>query len=387
MTRMLLSVTLLSMLTFVAGCDWWNGGSPVLPVDPVTPVEPPPPPPPPPEPVLTVAIDDTYGDRFKPAVIDVTYTLEDEAIEWTYETDLRAVRTDTGLLVYGNGDTYEGTVVINDEPFLVQLSSEPRCGRAELNTDCLGYQYLGDFQGQVYYGEDDDQIVEWELVVLRYIGTCEIPSIQGLCDDEVYDIERAEDRVQYYNQAMENSGVFVRFVLKEYRYIETSSLLTAGSLADYLNADISIGLGTTCPNTCGCAYAYKTYKKPGFGWSVCGWATDLHEMGHSIGLAHGPENSANPATGYLFPEFGHGWMYNQCNSAGDIMSYNSYSNEFFNSKIECDNVDAYVTDRSYADSAYHLNRIRYDVSLVNDDAGTIESLRVTPFTRGQLILD
>ena len=387
MTRMLLSVTLLSMLTFVAGCDWWNGGSPVLPVDPVTPVEPPPPPPPPPEPVLTVAIDDTYGDRFKPAVIDVTYTLEDEAIEWTYETDLRAVRTDTGLLVYGNGDTYEGMVVINDEPFLVQLSSEPRCGRAELNTDCLGYQYLGDFQGQVYYGEDDDQIVEWELVVLRYIGTCEIPSIQGLCDDEVYDIEQAEDRVQKYNQAMENSGVFVRFVLKEYRYIETSSLLTAGSLADYLNADISIGLGTTCPDTCGCAYAYKTYKKPGFGWSVCGWSTDLHEMGHSIGLAHGPENSANPATGYLFPEFGHGWMYNQCNSAGDIMSYNSYSNEFFNSKIECDNVDAYVTDRSYADSAYHLNRIRYDVSLVNDDAGTIESLRVTPFTRGQLILD
>ena len=387
MTRMLLSVTLLSMLTFVAGCDWWNGGSPVVPVDPVTPVEPPPPPPPPPEPVLTVAIDDTYGDRFKPAVIDVTYTLEDEAIEWTYETDLRAVRTDTGLLVYGNGDTYEGMVVINDEPFLVQLSSEPRCGRAELNTDCLGYQYLGDFQGQVYYGEDDDQIVEWELVVLRYIGTCEIPSIQGLCDDEVYDIEQAEDRVQKYNQAMENSGVFVRFVLKEYRYIETSSLLTAGSLADYLNADISIGLGTTCPDTCGCAYAYKTYKKPGFGWSVCGWSTDLHEMGHSIGLAHGPENSANPATGYLFPEFGHGWMYNQCNSAGDIMSYNSYSNEFFNSKIECDNVDAYVTDRSYADSAYHLNRIRYDVSLVNDDAGTVESLRVTPFTRGQLILD
>ena len=256
MTRMLLC-TLLSMLAFVASCDVGSGGSPVLPVDPVEPVEPVEPPPP--EPVLTVAIDDTYGDRFKPVVIDVTYTLEDVAIEWTYETDLRAVRTDTGLLVYGNGDTYEGTVVINDEPFLVQLSSEPRCGRAELNTDCLGYQYLGDFQGQVYYGEDDDQIVEWELVVLRYIGTCKVPSsIQGLCDDEVYDIEQAEDRVQYYNQTMENSGVFVRFVLKDYRYIETSSLLTAGSLADNLNADISIGLGTTCPNTCGCAYAYKT---------------------------------------------------------------------------------------------------------------------------------
>ena len=386
MTRMLLCITLLSMLAFVASCDGGSGGSPVLPVDPVTPVDPPPPPPP--EPVLTVAIDDTYGDRFKPVVIDVTYTLEDEPIEWTYATDLRAVRTDTGLLVYGNGDTYAGEVTINDESFRVQLSSEPRCGVVEARVDCLGYSYYGDVQGQVYYGEDDDQIVEWELVVLRYIGTCEIPSsVQGLCDDEIYDIEQAEDRVQKYNQAMENSGVFVRFVLKEYRYIETSSLLTAGSLADYLNADISIGLGTTCPNTCGCAYAYNTYDRPGFGWSVCGWTTDLHEMGHSVGLAHGPENSANPATGYLFPEFGHGWMYNQCNSAGDLMSYNSYSNEFLNSKIECDNVDAYVTDRSYADSAYHLNRIRYDVSLVNDDAGAVESLRVTPFTRGQLILD
>ena len=81
MTRMLLCITLLSMLAFVASCDGGSVGSPVLPVDPVTPVDPPPPPPP--EPVLTVDIDDTYGDRFKPVVIDVTYTLEDEPIEWT----------------------------------------------------------------------------------------------------------------------------------------------------------------------------------------------------------------------------------------------------------------------------------------------------------------
>jgi hypothetical protein len=110
-------------------------------------------------------------------------------------------------------------------------------------------------------------------------------------------------------------------------------------------------------------------------------------MGHGLGLGHGPENSSFAGTGSVFPEFGHGWMNNQCRTGGDIMSYNPSSKEFLNSRSKCDNVDAYVTDRSYADSAYHLNRIRYDVSLINEDAGTVESLRITPFTRGQLILD
>jgi hypothetical protein len=382
MTRTLLCI-LLSMLAFLVSCGW-DDDPPLVIIDPVKPVEPPPP-----EPVLTVDIDDTYGDRFKPVVVDVSYTLEDEPIEWTYETDLRAVRTDTGLLVYGNGDTYEGTVVINDSSFLVQLSSEPRCREVESKTDCLGYSYYGDSDGLVYYGEEDNQIVDWELVVLKYIGTCKIPSdVQGLCDDEVNDIERAESRVQIYNQVMENSGVFVRFVLKEYRYIESPSLGVGKALVDYLKGDIGIGIGTTCKNTCGCAYMYSTYTQPSFGWSICGWQVDLHEMGHGLGLGHGPENSAYAGTGSLFPEFGHGWMYSQCRSVGgDIMSYSSNSKEFLNSRSKCDNVDAYVTDRSYADSAYHLNRIRYDVSLVKDDAGTVESLRIIPFTRGQLILD
>jgi hypothetical protein len=387
--RLLLLVTLVSMLAFLASCDGGSGGSPVLPVDPVEPVEPVEP-----EPVLTVAIDDTYGDRFKPAVIDVTYTLEDVAIEWTYETDLRAVRTDTGLLVYGNGDAYEGTVVINDEPFLVQLSSEPRCPRTDTGrVDCLGYEYFGTPEGQIYYGEDDTQVVTWELVILYARTACVIPSdVEGLCDDEINpeDLRRAGEWIVQYNRAMYNSGVFVEFTLKEYRYVDTTSLGVGRALADYLEADISIGKGTTCLGTLGCAYMYNTYTVPGFGWSIGGWTTDLHEMGHSIALGHGPENSSNPGTGSLYPEFGHGWMYNQCNEAGDIMSYNSYSNEFLNSKITCDE-KTYVTDRSYADSAYHLNRVRYDVSLVNDEhnIGTIKALRVSPFRpdEGILILD
>ena len=231
--------------------------------------------------------------------------------------------------------------------------------------------------------------MEWELVILQYVGFCSIPSdVVGLCDD-LTDVEDVALRLQKYNSAMENSGVHARFVLKDYRYVDTTSLLGGRAIVDYLGADIGIGLGATCPNTCGCAYAYATYSSPSFGWSVCGWDTDLHEMGHGLGLAHGPENSAYQATGYLFPQFGHGWMSNQCNSAGDLMSYNNYSNEFLNSKLTCDDGETYVTDRSYADSAYHLNRVRYDVSIVNDEhnEGTIEALRVAVPESGVLTID
>ena len=337
-------------------------------------------------PSLDVTIDDTFGDRFKPVVVTVDYRVQGEPAEWTFETELRHRKDGDTLLIWGDGDSGEGTVLINDEPYLVQLSAEPRCERIGINTDCLGYRYSGSTDGLIYYGEDDDQIVEWELVVLFYTGNCALPSltVKGLCDDPIdARLKDTEYRVSKYNEVMELSGVHVRFVLKEVRYVDTSSLHQGRTIATYLNADISIGLGTTCPATCGCAYAYTTYSRPGFGWSVCGYQTDLHEMGHAIGLAHGPENSANQASGYLFSEFGHGWMSNLCNFSGDIMSYDANRYRFFNSRQSCDeafgdgNEDSQVTDRSYADSAYHLNRVRYDVSLVNDEynEGTVKSLR------------
>lgn len=350
-------------------------------------------------PSLTVEIDDTFGDRFKPVVIDVEYTEQGEPADWTYETDLRSSKQGNTLLVWGNGDTYEDQVLINGEPYLVQLSAEPRCEKVNVNTDCQGYRNSGRADGQIYYGEDDDQIVEWELIVLLYGGACGAPSVvRGLCDDPTdARLSGIQYRVDKYNVAMEKSGVHARFVLKGVHYVETTSLITGRRIADYLEADIAIGLGTTCPATCGCAYAYNTYNAPGFGWSVCGWQTDLHEMGHAIGLAHGPENSANQASGYLFSEFGHGWMFSQCNGSGDIMSYAPNRSRFFNSRLTCAETydgstddETKVTDRSYADSAYHLNRIRYDVSLVNDEynEGTAKSLRfIEPDEPLELILD
>jgi hypothetical protein len=66
------------------------------------------------------------------------------------------------------------------------------------------------------------------------------------------------------------------------------------------------------------------------------------------------------------------------------MSYNYSSYVFFNSALKCaevwsksDDVETAVTDRSYADSAYHWNRIRYDLSLIYDEhnEGTVLALK------------
>ena len=105
--------------------------------------------------------------------------------------------------------------------------------------------------------------------------------------------------------------------------------------------------------------------------SKCDIYTDLHEIGHSVGLAHGPENQAYQKSGYIFPEFGHGWN-NICGHYDDIMSY-GYSGYFHtNSSLFCSDVFSYyglipAGYRDMTDTAYAINRIRYDVSLVNNE--------------------
>ena len=57
------------------------------------------------------------------------------------------------------------------------------------------------------------------------------------------------------------------------------------------------------------------------------------------------------------------------------MSYGSYDNHFYNSELKC--CDTHpdrnyscgqsAGDRNRADSAYHWNRIRYDLALINDE--------------------
>ena len=105
-----------------------------------------------------------------------------------------------------------------------------------------------------------------------------------------------------------------------------------------------------------------------------------------VGLAHGPDNSAYPAEGYIWPNFGHGYSTPFCpNQEADLMSYAYRAAVHNNSQIDCS--DGWPAgDRSYADSAYHLNRVRYDVSMIGAMDAPPAYMEEVP-EMGPLVLD
>ena len=134
-------------------------------------------------------------------------------------------------------------------------------------------------------------------------------------------------------------------------------------------ADVALGRGITCPDTGGCAHVNKDFGE-GTGFTVAGTILradhlkGLHEIGHTVGLAHGPDNSAHARYGYIWPDFGHGYSTPMCgDQVTDVMSYGYKASVHNNSQQVCSNGSP-AGSREYADSAYHLNRVRYDVSLI-----------------------
>ena len=324
--------------------------------------------------VLDVTIDNTYGDRFRPVVVTVNYTVQGEPAEWTYEVEMgRAVKVDDNTLhIYGDGsgDSVDFHLLINDESYLYQLKREPRCA-VEGSTDCLGYEQRGGWD-LIYYGEGDQQVVQVELVVTLYDQWAQYLQFGA----EVFEgpsYAETVRRVKKYNEAMARDGVYIEFVLKHVVATNNTDLGRGEDIAAYWGADIALGRGYTYPDTCGVARVNTRFNAPGFGFSRCGVDTDLHELGHVVGIAHGPNNSAFAARGYIFPAFGHG-DYSQCGArSDDYMSYGSFDNHFYNSELDCSEVfpdrgyAGPAGDRNRADSAYHWNRIRYDLALINDE--------------------
>ena len=333
------------------------------------------PPPPEPDPVheLDVFIDNAYGDRFEPVIVRIDYRIDGVGAEFDLWVPFGRVEVSPdAVLIYGDGQRHEDLVfTVNGEEFLYQLYPEPRCGKVDPYTDCQGYEYKGPADGYIYYGDEDDRVVEWQLGYTRSDNTLEpYQFVQSDGNDAAW--REAESMARRMNKVYEESGVHIRLVLEP----------TAVGYGRYMNneghtqmtrkigtADLSLGRGITCVDTGGCARVNTSFRE-GTGFTVTGTIgtampyVGLHEIGHAVGLAHGPDNSAFPAEGYIWPEFGHGYSTPMCSDQNaDLMSYAYRATVHNNSQRVCGNGWP-AGDRSYADSAYHLNRVRYDVSLI-----------------------
>lgn len=342
---------------------------------------------------LNLSMEKDFGDRFDPAIVKVNYEDmlgRDEPWGMVHHktTIGRAVRLDRDTVaIYSDGRTGDGIFTLGVEEIQFRIEEEPVCEFADQvpayysssrRTDCEGFTQRSS-QELIYYGEDDDRIVTWELGILLYAshykyGNDLSAGIIEEYDVDSYEWERYEKKVEQYNKVYESSGVHIRYKLTKVYLAHWHSLHNLKSMSVGLPVDIVLGRNTSHPDTCGVAKVttYFSEGKPPTSMSRCDFYTDLHEMGHSVGLAHGPENQDNQAYGYLFPDYGHG--YNDiCYLKDDLMSYGFDGVFHSNSKLDCSDIFGDSSryngwtagGTQWSDTAKALNRVRYDVSLIH----------------------
>lgn len=332
---------------------------------------------------LNLSMEKDAGDRFDPAIVNVDYKdMLDRNEPWGmvhHSTTIgEAVRVGRDTVhIFGDGRIGDGVFTLGRQEIQFRIEREPLC-EVDSRIDCEGHTQRSN-QQFIYYGEDDDRVVTWELGVLVYASHrdygIDVPiKILEEWDEEHPQWTKWEKRVAEYNKVYALSGVHVQYKLVKLYLAHWHRLGEIGSMAVGLPVDIILGYGTSYPDTCGVAKV-KTYfseGKPPYSMSRCSIYTDLHEIGHSVGLAHGPENQAYQATGYIFPEFGHGWN-DICNTKDDLMSYGREGAFHSNSKLYCDEIfrDWYPTILAggieWSDTAKAINRVRYNVSLIHDE--------------------
>lgn len=346
------------------------------------------------DPVAVFDLVHPQGDRFDPVVIEVSYEqfgepyTGDMIIEWRWqETDssigyFDLVDHDT-LHIYGDGRLGDGVILLNDGEFTYTMVEEPKCDVVD-SIDCMGYQAASSIGNYPYYGEDDTRMVTWEYTVFRYAKWEDWPDYENGDIIKEYDrddtnFEFFQRRVDDMNEMFRMSGVYVEIFLKHVYLAKYAGLNALDSMGRIhaSDSDVILGWGSSYENTCGVAYANTKFieGRPIGGLSRCDVKTDIHEIGHAIGLAHGPENQAYQANGYSFPEFAHGWN-DYCGTYDDLMSYGYEEYYFMNSLLTCGDqfpdstsVDkvAPAGDRSYRDTAYAINRVRYGVALIHHE--------------------
>lgn len=380
--KYVLAFALVALL--VVGCKDKDRTEPATPVDPGPPTGEPiddvPKPIPEPVVVFDVEVVKSTADYWDPAVFDVTYTVD--GIPQPVEVELAEgyyFETEGGIEVFSNGQLGDHSILINDEEYRVRFEDMPVCAGTREGTvviDCQGLQQGSGTPWYIYYGEDDERIVEWDVV---YVGQQ---------DGEEYAQEpearlqaEAEKMIGWTNEKFKRSGVFVR--LRLVQVIGTPNAngswdpqrLPEGRLVD---SDILAIKGRLPEGICG--YAGKVNKfrnrvSPLRPLSGCGPWAFAHELGHSVGLGHGYNGGGNSSIGSTFFKFAQGSGF--CGSLSGIMQYGgSDSSRFFsNHKMTCNEMRQ--TDRydegemagslSGGSTAYAINRVRYDVALVHDE--------------------
>ena len=396
--KKILSLLTISLLVACSGGSSETTNTPTVPTTsdsrPPTP-PPPPPPPPPPDPVefLEVEIGES-GDRFYPVEVGITYTVDDEEQPYTYDLSMGwAEQTPDGLLIYGDGQVGDGILTVNQEEYQFTIITEPTCDVTDaqygLGTDCAGYLHRIPSQGPfIYYGEEDTTVVEWEMVYIHWDSTCagykedrhgDLVNQTGPCDpDNWLPNERSQivRVIDSMNAMYERAGVFVKLVPVRIQkgYFGGSSAWEPDIGSDLiLWADGPMGSGSG-GLICGYAGYSGRFQNPLSPYSACGVGTHLHEIGHTVGLMHGPDNPINASAGITFPHFGHGG-YSVCPGHDSIMSYGTKTMVSSESRT-CAQASPYGNGGDQIaglrapygyDEAYAINRIRYNVALINNN--------------------
>jgi hypothetical protein len=211
---------------------------------------------------------------------------------------------------------------------------------------------------------------------MLYPATCDVADKQSLR------YKRDAKTIEAMNELLQRSGVHVNLDLVDIRYVYFTGFFDLKFVKEDYLPDAFLQMGGPLSNTsngiaCGWGGFDGSFRKPLHPWGICGWKDLLHELGHTVGLAHGPDNAYNQGTGYVFPDFGHGFS-GVCPGHGSVMAYNTNRTLFSNSLLTCEQITPNgsggdqpagyrIKGQPGFDEAYSINRVRYNVAGINGE--------------------